>query len=201
MPRGKLWQAHEDAALRELLKDEVPGDDMSGWDLIAQQLPVDVAVRTGRAAQTRAVALELREAPRRKAKNSSGWEAARQPGYRPESRGLRQTDCAGEQTARKRPAPSPVIVGPSPPPATREKRPAAAVAANAIAADAASESPSKKPKVLHDSAKRVAIAMQFVYGHKQCDAKFWFGKDGVIAKILEEITWLPTGHGALCLPC
>ena len=29
MPRGKLWQAHEDAALRELLKDEVPGDDMS----------------------------------------------------------------------------------------------------------------------------------------------------------------------------
>ena len=35
MPRGKLWQAHEDAALRELLKDEVPGDDMSGWDLIA----------------------------------------------------------------------------------------------------------------------------------------------------------------------
>ena len=36
---------------------------MPGWDLIAEQLPRDVAVRIGRASQTRAAMLGLREAP------------------------------------------------------------------------------------------------------------------------------------------
>ena len=109
MPRGKLWHPHEDAALSELLKDGLP-DDMPGWDLIAEQLPSDVAVRTGRASQTRAAMLGLREAPRRQAKIGCDWRQAAR--YRPESRGDRQRGCADGQAARKRPAPSPVAVGP-----------------------------------------------------------------------------------------
>ena len=52
MPRGKTWQPHEDAALRELLENGLP-DDVPGWERIAEQLPKDVAVRTRRAATAR----------------------------------------------------------------------------------------------------------------------------------------------------
>ena len=75
----------------------------------------------------------------------------------------------------------------------RRELPAAAAAAVAVREHVTRESPTKKPRVLHDSAKRVAIASQYVYAHRQCDSKEWFGADGTIVKILGEITWLPEG--------
>ena len=56
-------------------------------------------------------------------------------------------------------------------PPKQPKRPAAAAAAVAVREQVTRESPTKKPRVLHDSAKRVAIASQYVYAHRQCDSK------------------------------
>ena len=56
-----------------------------------------------------------------------------------------------------------------------------------------SESPTKRPRVLHESAFRLAIAAQYDRVHKQAPVDEWFGGDGTIAAILKGITWLPDG--------
>eukprot|EP01052_Picozoa_sp_SAG31_P006948 SAG31_NODE_326_length_17664_cov_10.038543_7_plen_182_part_00 len=85
MPRGKAWQPHEDSALRELLKDGMPSDP-PGWQLIAEQLPTDVATWTGKATQTWAWTLDLRVVVARPKKaGGSGWRGGE---------GIQSTECA-----------------------------------------------------------------------------------------------------------
>ena len=60
-------------------------------------------------------------------------------------------------------------------------RPAVVAASEAIAAEAAAQSPTKLPRVLHESAFRVAIAAEYDRVHKQAPVDEWFGGDGTIS--------------------
>jgi hypothetical protein len=191
MVRGPAWTVGETRQLKRLMRQagEPPEDGkVAYWEGIAAKLdPVDEnPPRSGRAAENQATRLKEREALDR-GRRAPGWDALKR----------RQTTGDSKNAPRKRKrdeaaTDSPVHDEPSGSPG---KRAAADVARNRIQMQIASpgESPVKRPPVLHESAKRQAIAAQFVYEHKQPTVDKWFGKDGTIKKILTEITWLPGG--------
>ena len=149
------------------------------WNELAERLGTG---RTGRQVQAMAGAQGL-TAIGRAARRGPAWDAQHHRGTLDKNKKRKRASPA---------APSPVH---DEPPRSPDKRAAADVARNRIQMQVASpgESPTKRPRVLHESAKRNAIACQFVYGHKQPSVEKWFGKDGTIKQILTEISWLPNG--------
>ena len=179
MPRTtrKPWSVAEKGQLKGYFEQAA---STPAWNELAERLGTG---RTGKQVQAMAAKLKLTEPVGRTAARGPAWDA---------QRCRRALD---KNTKRKRASPAAASPVHDEPPRSPDKRAAADVARNRIQMQVASpgESPTKRPPVLHESAKRNAIACQFVYGHKQPSVEKWFGKDGTIKQILTEISWLPNG--------
>jgi hypothetical protein len=85
MPGAKRWRDDELDALATLMEEA--GGEVTDWDALAAQLPNDPdhAIRTGRAAKAMSIKEELLDVAKRRRRHSSGFEAGRQPTYRPDA--------------------------------------------------------------------------------------------------------------------
>eukprot|EP01045_Picozoa_sp_COSAG04_P022506 COSAG04_NODE_2556_length_3936_cov_167.292937_5_plen_183_part_00 len=159
------------------------GEQGPAWEQIAIDLGTG---RTANAVRKRAVTDELHsEGPARRP--AADRMAAKR------AKPLDKNAPRAKAVATKAAALSPAVSPPDP------RRQAAAKAAEAIAqsSDSDDDVPPSRPAnaepLLHESAKRLAIAVQYVEVHRMALQDEWFGADGTLAKIRRELAWIPEG--------
>ena len=179
-PRAAGWGGAEKRKLATLFAEQGPA-----W----QQIAIDLGTgRSAKAVRQRAIddGLTLAGPARRPAADPMAAKRAK-----PLGKDAPRAAAAAAKAAALSPAVSP----PDP------RRQAAAKAAEAIAQSSDSDDPlhacpcrpANAEPLLHESAKRLAIAVQYVEVHKMAPQDEWFGADGTLVKIRRELAWIPEG--------